>query len=663
MYENSKNILASFLSQENITVIFKKNIIRPNFDSSKRIINIPCYVISEPLMDMIIEHESGHAIWSESNHDKLQEMALSVCPENSGVGFSYLNIVEDIRIEKLMNRKFKGIKRDFYNGYKELLENDYFDIVNNPPTLLIDKINIYFKTRIVDPYIVSFTDDEMVFVNMCENIEEDTDIVAITKAIFDYCKQNAASSSKMQENEEKIQQNSASSDINEGESTDSSNFSDSDDNSNDSDISNTISETTETVATESSHNSYMPVTSSALERNMKLSVAENKYEKVKSFNCPSCLNLPIVHLEKNLRVDNYIEKIIYDFNEKSKDTVNIMVQQFLMKKAAREFERSRISKSGVIDPNKLFKYKTQEDIFKKNKIVKKGKSHAMIMFVDWSGSMQDSIIDTVLQLFEIVQFCRKLNIPHEVYLFSDNPKISIKANKIFKNNKIFDNFALINVFSSKMNNEEVFDMQSLIYSSCLNSNIEKLLKHTTPLDECITASIKLVNDYKRNSNIDIMNVLFLTDGESNRSEWSGDYSSSPFSSIVYNNKTYRMKVSATNTLLRILKDQTNCNLFGLMISDNRKSTMKNLNQDFEKYESFMKDGFVLMDNKFHGYDKFFLISGKQRSKNDRDITEFIDSKKTAKSLLTGFKNYSESTNKKKIMLRKFVDFASAQLED
>jgi hypothetical protein len=39
-----------------------------------------------------------------------------------------VNVVEDARIEKLMKRRYAGLPRPFYNGYKELADEDFFQI-------------------------------------------------------------------------------------------------------------------------------------------------------------------------------------------------------------------------------------------------------------------------------------------------------------------------------------------------------------------------------------------------------------------------------------------------------------------------------------------------------------------------------------------------------
>ena len=65
-------------------------------------------------------------------------------------------------------------------------------------------------------------------------------------------------------------------------------------------------------------------------------------------------------------------------------TVNYLVKEFEMKKSATAYRRATTSKTGVIDPMMLSKYKFTDDIFKKLSIVPDAKNHGMIILVDWS---------------------------------------------------------------------------------------------------------------------------------------------------------------------------------------------------------------------------------------------------------------------------------------
>ena len=40
--------------------------------------------------------------------------------------------------------------------------------------------------------------------------------------------------------------------------------------------------------------------------------------------------------------------------------------------------------------------------------------------IDWSGSMQECILETTKQLLQLVWFCKKQNIPFDVYCFTNS---------------------------------------------------------------------------------------------------------------------------------------------------------------------------------------------------------------------------------------------------
>ena len=77
------------------------------------------------------------------------------------------------------------------------------------------------------------------------------------------------------------------------------------------------------------------------------------------------------------------------------------------------------SRTGVLDTAKLHNYKFSEDLFKKITVLPDGKNHGLVFILDWSGSMNHVIQDTIKQLYNLIWFCRKVQIPFEVYAFTN----------------------------------------------------------------------------------------------------------------------------------------------------------------------------------------------------------------------------------------------------
>ena len=84
-----------------------------------------------------------------------------------------------------------------------------------------------------------------------------------------------------------------------------------------------------------------------------------------------------------------------------------MVKEFEMKKAADQYARASVSKTGSLDMGRLHTYKYNDDLFKKVTTLPGATNHGLVMFLDWSGSMQYNISGTMKQLFNLVWFCNR----------------------------------------------------------------------------------------------------------------------------------------------------------------------------------------------------------------------------------------------------------------
>ena len=137
---NAAEIYAKLLATENISVI-RARVSTASFDIKNRVLTLPQWKDMSPLVEgMLIGHEVGHALYTTDDY-------LTPIQEDGKLR-GYLNILEDVRIEKLMKRKYPGIRKTMNLGYQELNDKDFFGVKKVPDlsTLsLIDRINLYFK--------------------------------------------------------------------------------------------------------------------------------------------------------------------------------------------------------------------------------------------------------------------------------------------------------------------------------------------------------------------------------------------------------------------------------------------------------------------------------------------------------------------------------------
>ena len=169
-----KSLLAKLMAAENITVEHKK-IPTAAFDVKNRVLYLPIlkWKPGSEVYDLFCAHEVGHALWTP-------EDGWHSSASKKGKGYkSFLNVVEDARIEKKIKRKFAGARKSMIEGYKSLMDEDFFGLRKmgvDPNDLgLIDRINLYTKAGTA--YGIEFSDEEKVWVNRVERTESWEDVV------------------------------------------------------------------------------------------------------------------------------------------------------------------------------------------------------------------------------------------------------------------------------------------------------------------------------------------------------------------------------------------------------------------------------------------------------------------------------------------------------
>ena len=174
-----KGALAKLLATENLTVEHTK-CETASFDVKNRILSLPLWIASESVYDMLVGHEVGHALYTPA--EEWTDML--------NVPQSYVNILEDVRIEKAMKEKFPGLRKDFFQGYKELNEKDFFgiEILDLEKLKLIDRINLHYKVGIVDHTkpIPFFSDEENEWVALADKCETFDDVTDLARRIFEW---------------------------------------------------------------------------------------------------------------------------------------------------------------------------------------------------------------------------------------------------------------------------------------------------------------------------------------------------------------------------------------------------------------------------------------------------------------------------------------------
>ena len=176
--KETKSMLAKLLASENITVEHGKYN-TASFDVKNRVLRLPIWKeMSGNLYDLLVLHEVGHALFTpeEGMHDA----------KGYGKGFkSFLNVVEDARIERKIKVKYPGGRRAFINGYADLMDRDFFGVnkMNCDKLALIDRINLHYKVG--DHVDLIFSDEERVHLDRIDKANTWKEVVKICKDLYD----------------------------------------------------------------------------------------------------------------------------------------------------------------------------------------------------------------------------------------------------------------------------------------------------------------------------------------------------------------------------------------------------------------------------------------------------------------------------------------------
>ena len=522
-----KDSLARLLAQEDLAVEHR-SVDTAQFNVETRVLTLPLWNrASNDITDLLISHEVGHALYTPNEWDFIGQVPLQ-----------FVNVVEDIRVEKLMKRRYAGLAKTFYRGYKELQERDFFSIQDQDLSALnlADRLNIYFK---VGNFVnVPFVDTDREFIDLANGLETFADSIELAKLLHKYCKEQIEKQEKVEDvpptnaqqgetestdGEETEQQKSEEGETapigGETQAPSSSEKSDSDDGASDDIEVETDTSLADALKELSSQNSF----------------GENHYIEHPNLDWNKFVvsNKEVHdHISGTWEVNETEPNAFFSvdleyrkFKKSSNQEVNYLVKEFECKKSAASYARATTSRTGVLDCTKLHTYKYNEDIFKKVTNLQEGKNHGLIFNLDWSGSMQDYMLSTLKQLISLVTFCRKVGIAYRVYAFSDNwgrcPDTSNDdPDKIW----IHGDFSFLTLLTSDSNNSQhdiqcrnLFRICAKFRGSGINDTWyhypRKMNLGGTPLNETILGMFQLAPQFKKESKCEKVHVINLTDGE------------------------------------------------------------------------------------------------------------------------------------------------------
>lgn len=688
--------VAKLLAQENLTVEHNPQARTAYFDPAKRVLTLPVFANSTtPMNYLFIGHEVGHALFTDQ--DALVPASGKIRTGEKTVW----NICEDARIEKLIKRRYAGLRVSFNQGYKDIAARDFFGIADKTPAEMpfIERLNLY--TKIGSLIALPFSAEEMALVREVEQAETAQDTYEVTRKVADFIK------SQPQPEQEQPQEQPQAGEPQPGEGGEGEPQSGDAKGEGDAPTKgdgagageqeapkgdkpaeagssnkggNTPGERTDAADTEIESETQKAL-DAAREAHTNPKGAEIVYGNVPEVSLTD-ITRSYKELLKSGPYSLHASKpeilaASRKFKADNEKTVAHLLKEFEMRKRGMQSLHATTGKTGRLDINKLYSYRYNEDVFLRRKSVPTGKNHGLLMLIDFSTSMAErrggktSISNSLWQMLNLVLFCHKAGLPFEIYGFTNGYTYGHQresANKVEKTGDLqIMGVELTQLFSWKMSTAEFNEMIGIMAMTISKNAARKVFAMGgTPLLETLLISMDLIQRMQKEARVEKMNLILLTDGEGSAMPGNVIGRDSYRRRVVIRDPRTRMEVSLEDynyraqeaAILRMIKVRTGATisnfyftsyLGGLIWEMGKESKM-----DLAALQNEWNKNEAVVLNNVAGYDKWFAMTGFTKGERISKSDSFA----TREELEAAAIRMSSNKRKNRLVLTEFAKMIS-----
>jgi hypothetical protein len=329
--------------------------------------------------------------------------------------------------------------------------------------------------------------------------------------------------------------------------------------------------------------------------------------------------------------------------------------------------------------------------------------------------MSRNMKGTIEQMMILVMFCKRVNIPFEVYAFSDS---YTRYNDEAKNDWIDSNgymlgkgmrdygtvaltrFNLLNLFSSRMKAKQIHDAYIYMIATAeyysgrhyyhddrLNFFLpERMHLGGTPLNSTLFVSFSVMREFIKKNQVDVINSIFLTDGDShsNNQSWVSESETNHFEPTKENviirdsvskkeiqiekGQRFRTNEQVTAALVKFLRKVFDINIVNFFLINKMRrwdmsdylhsaSSSDNFEDVSEALKKFRKDKFHIVPEMKGFNEQYTILGGQNLEVQDEKLVVAEDA--TVSQMARAFKKFSGGKLERRKLLSRFIDMIAA----
>lgn len=420
-------VYSSVLASTGLTLRYSADASTASYDILKKEVVLPVWeCLDEDATQALASHEIGHA--------KHSDFELSVFKEMTGRYGDLFNVVEDARIERLMKMEFQGLAAIFKAGYRTLADEGKFPLDGIESAPLVERLNAFAKFGFMKD--IPFSRDEAAFSYRLMNLSTKADVVDLCEDILAYIESKLERSDMSLAAADGVQQEeSKDSERADGEETESSEESSKEADNGCEPDGEGRSETEQAAEHGCQGADIRRELTDERMRQMEHAIASENQKNLAVKNHDRNNDVLVLNSEQVCKAVEAKIKLselkTWRFHQTARtrrrelakiaEKVAQTAASMFSQKQSAMLNSTRTKRNvGRIDTRRLAQYGITDALFRQVEKVAKGKSHGVVLLLDYSVSMEDApgvLLCACMQAAILARFCQMIRIPFSIYLF------------------------------------------------------------------------------------------------------------------------------------------------------------------------------------------------------------------------------------------------------